>query len=578
MHIWSDNMGNMEYIKDNDVIISGNAMFDQQFYSIYANETLSKYFGINCRKRLYEIADVSEQEVVHQTFLKAFQTGEKQTCYAKLQRADQEYRLCRITIRYTNNEKYDVQIIDVENACAACFYNLYEIEKLRYLAEKQNFIIFEYYYDTHKTEIYYYDENSKVNQATDDTYKRLRRYITRDALKVTEQLTPFKFRKEYKVAGIKYIVNGNVILENSKKSEIIGMIVESDKFTAPKMGASNIHDPATGLYNKPHSLMLARKAIELKKYAQVSIVMLDIDNFKEVNDTYGHLFGDEVLKKFALILREAAMNRGFAGRFGGDEFFMCLYNIGTEKDLRSLLQDIYYKFLMAFDVKNLNLTCSMGIAEYPRNSVNYDILLKKADRALYIAKYKGKKRYIIYKEELHGEIEEDDTLGNVVKKEITTRDQLHAELKECFVDLMQVTGNIIVVTQIVNQVIELYKITGISVYDGKYYRKLYEFGTYTSAMKNVYYLDNVKVRSMFSDDGLLAVKIDAARGIYIEELHGELKKHHIDNSLQCIIGDRDNIKALITFDCEKEQYSWSEEEKSMVMIFCNMLAVALQII
>lgn len=136
---------------------------------------------------------------------------------------------------------------------------------------------------------------------------------------------------------------------------------------------------------------------------KVFLVILDLDNFKEINDSYGHMFGDEVLINTSEIIKEAVGSAGFVGRFGGDEMMLVLTQVESQAQLRNMLRSIRTNIEWAYKEKHadLHITCSMGVACYPDNGDNYDKIFQLADRMLYIAKQKGKNRYVIYTPEIH---------------------------------------------------------------------------------------------------------------------------------------------------------------------------------
>ena len=132
-------------------------------------------------------------------------------------------------------------------------------------------------------------------------------------------------------------------------------------------------------------------------------ILLDLDNFKSVNDTYGHIVGDEVLITFTKIINENVNGRGIVGRMGGDEIVIVTENIGDQTELRNMLRSIRTTVEWTFknDPRKLNVTCSMGVCMFPDNGNEFNKLYYIADKMLYLAKSKGKNRYIIYTPELH---------------------------------------------------------------------------------------------------------------------------------------------------------------------------------
>lgn len=137
---------------------------------------------------------------------------------------------------------------------------------------------------------------------------------------------------------------------------------------------------------------------------QVAIVMMDVDNFKTLNDTYGHLFGDKVIIAVAEVIKKTVGENGATGRVGGDEFMLVIRDFGDEVGLRNYLRTIKTNVAALFQDKlGINrISCSIGASRSGIDSDQYKDLVRIADKALYIAKQKGKNRFIIYLEEKHG--------------------------------------------------------------------------------------------------------------------------------------------------------------------------------
>lgn len=177
-----------------------------------------------------------------------------------------------------------------------------------------------------------------------------------------------------------------------------------------KRTGSKTEDFAEGNHLDSMTKLLNRKGImeyaeaKVAKGADVAVMMLDIDNFKNVNDTYGHPFGDAVITAVADVIKKVIGSSGVAGRVGGDEFMVILNNSGDELALRNYLRGIKMNVGTLFldKVGNNKITCSIGVSRNKVDSHDFKELYRIADRALYLAKEKGKNRYIIYKPELHG--------------------------------------------------------------------------------------------------------------------------------------------------------------------------------
>jgi diguanylate cyclase (GGDEF)-like protein len=180
-------------------------------------------------------------------------------------------------------------------------------------------------------------------------------------------------------------------------------------------------DSLTGLLNKKAIMKYAEMAVDNapKKHNQVALAIMDIDNFKSVNDNYGHLFGDKIIKAVGEIIKEAVGTDAVAGRMGGDEFLIVFEKFTDELEYRNVLRCIRTKVNYVYQNKFTEankLTCSIGLARYGIGScsTSFHDLFKIADRSLYLAKQKGKNRYIIYKPELHGEFVSPNDNGDIV--------------------------------------------------------------------------------------------------------------------------------------------------------------------
>jgi diguanylate cyclase (GGDEF)-like protein/PAS domain S-box-containing protein len=167
-----------------------------------------------------------------------------------------------------------------------------------------------------------------------------------------------------------------------------------------KLRAQAIHDPLTDVFNRRYldetfDRELARAA---REDYPVSVIMLDIDHFKKINDSYGHEAGDIVLKTLARNLVARNRRGDFVCRFGGEEFVVVMPNMPVEtayqraQELRAALNSMrvpYGRF-------HLTMTISMGIASYPANGMDRESVLRSADRAMYAAKQAGRDHIMTY--------------------------------------------------------------------------------------------------------------------------------------------------------------------------------------
>lgn len=159
----------------------------------------------------------------------------------------------------------------------------------------------------------------------------------------------------------------------------------------------SVHDGLTGLYN--HQYIIELLEIEIKKVNKtrddLCLMMLDIDHFKNVNDTYGHQAGDMVLNKVATIITESIRETDFAGRYGGEEFMVILPSLNLKKAalvaerIRLKIQNYTYA------IEGLKVTISIGLTNFRKeDAVSF---ISTADKLLYFAKENGRNRLVINK-------------------------------------------------------------------------------------------------------------------------------------------------------------------------------------
>ncbi|ULO05529.1 GGDEF domain-containing protein [Paenibacillus sp. 19GGS1-52] len=153
-------------------------------------------------------------------------------------------------------------------------------------------------------------------------------------------------------------------------------------------------DGLTGLLNRRHFLDIARKRLR-EEHVNVSLMLFDIDDFKCVNDRYGHISGDQVLTDFSLILQKAAGNCTLVGRFGGEEFAVFL--TGMDKQQCSEMAEHLRKSIESATIRldigsQVRVTTSIGMVFTTSDRVEIEELYQRADKALYESKETGKNR------------------------------------------------------------------------------------------------------------------------------------------------------------------------------------------
>lgn len=206
------------------------------------------------------------------------------------------------------------------------------------------------------------------------------------------------------------------------------------------------HDPLTGLPNRRLLLERLQHSIEmhLRNNKQMALMMLDLDSFKPVNDSLGHLAGDELLQQVAQRLLACSRNVDMIARLGGDEFIVLLENINSNDDAalvaETIISQLNKPFNLAYDHDHeVHIGVSIGISLYAQHGTNAQALMDHADAALYKAKDNGRNCFAYFSEEL--------TIAARKRIELESRLRLAMERQELRVYYQAqvdiITGNII---------------------------------------------------------------------------------------------------------------------------------------
>jgi diguanylate cyclase (GGDEF)-like protein len=160
-------------------------------------------------------------------------------------------------------------------------------------------------------------------------------------------------------------------------------------------------DYLTGLANRRHFLEKAESELTrtMRYGRELSLLMLDLDHFKQVNDTYGHKVGDLVLKKLSEVCQSALRDVDIIGRMGGEEFAVLLPETGSEQAMQAaerLRTAIACAHVPLGSGLPLRFTASLGVTTLRETDANIDMLLNQADQALYQAKNEGRNRACMY--------------------------------------------------------------------------------------------------------------------------------------------------------------------------------------
>jgi len=309
-------------------------------------------------------------------------------------------------------------------------------------------------------------------------------------------------------------------------------------------------DSLTGLVNRETILEYVQYLMDNNK--KFSLVEADLDNFKYVNDNYGHLVGDQVLKAVSSKLVEITRSKALIGRYGGDEFILVFEDL-EEYDSA---WNIYHKINLAIgdmrlpQIKELSLTITLGSTRYPLDAKTYDELFACADKALYRGKMKGRNCFIIYLDSKHKDID----LKGINDKKLSTRD-VHFNIYDILNKQYSIKENIQNVIDYLSSNLMVDHIC-IETPDGMFFDKIHKI----SSIQHFEHIDYNELAKSFNSNGLFWVNtIGILKTNNRDLLFNTLNDQQIKSCLYAEIRCGNEIFGLIRFDACGSGRIWQND-------------------
>lgn len=321
-------------------------------------------------------------------------------------------------------------------------------------------------------------------------------------------------------------------------------------------------DPMLDMLNKRAITEYAKRTIESGNSETTYLVILDLDNFKAVNDNFGHMQGDEVLACVTDILKKAVGNRGVIGRLGGDEILIVTKGIPDKAELRIVLREIRSTVEATYKGKwdGISLTCSMGAAAYPDHAEDYKSVMEIADKMLYLAKEKGRNRYLIYTPELHEDLIHDPGKSNENALNSVLTYNKTGMIKYMLEDFLfrRSSSNEVMFSQIgnafhLNEILTVYSDSKIC------FRWTPESVSHNDSDLKWIEPDDV-FYSRFNEDDLFIVDGLYALSEKAPELKEKLMQRNIQSALFYRLKNKGNLDGFLMFAKKFQRQKWSQYE------------------
>jgi len=190
----------------------------------------------------------------------------------------------------------------------------------------------------------------------------------------------------------------NDLKEVNKSLQV--QLAENESLRA-KLQEQAIRDPLTGAFNRRFFAESLDKEVarSIRDGVPFSVVIMDVDHFKQFNDTFGHKCGDIVLQSLANFLKDNTRRGDIICRYGGEEFVILMpdASLASAYERAEMWRSKFESYIVEYEGQSLSITFSVGVAGYPVHGVTGDEVLQSADRALYLSKTNGRNRVTVYK-------------------------------------------------------------------------------------------------------------------------------------------------------------------------------------
>lgn len=560
------------------------ASFDDKYNIFVSNKSFTSYLGSE-ELRSFKITDYIHPDDV-ESFKKFVEdksfTGGEEVFRLKKKNNGWHYNVVRIHTEkgmVENRRNIGVEIIDIDESVGDYETAMDSLSRVRLLMSLTDEFAFIYDKETNMFKMFKYDRFNRIILYDMDIDQWKREMLSRSYVKYDEKamldtlvLNMKTYADSFSIKmncairtqsdifeAVRFI--GTVHNESSGNKIIVGRVVSDESVghasTAMEIMNELQYDSLTGVYNKKTITEYAKKRIAEEKEKRIVIAILDVDNFKSVNDTFGHLYGDKVLARVGGRLKEIVGEDGVIGRIGGDEFMIVFNGLDDDQVLRGMLRAIrtQIKWEFAEDFENLSITCSIGASIFPVNGRDYEDLFKKADCCLYIAKEKGRDRYVFFRDEMHRASYEAMLNKNQLNAMKNPREIRELKNVASFME-NAMTDSRKAIFDAMRHMKDTFGIDNINIYYGEGMKKVYSFGSDIPEAKDAMYVFSEEFQKLMGEnERFLQIGFADAFSDITPDFCGRMKAERIASTIQCYIGDKRNIKGLVTFNKCREASS-----------------------
>lgn len=372
----------------------------------------------------------------------------------------------------------------------------------------------------------------------------------------------------------------------------VGVIIDIDeqKKNSQKLYEEAKRDTLTNLYNKGTAKSLVEDYLKVSKDCRGALLIIDVDDFKMVNDTMGHLFGDAFLMEITSGMKKLFRESDVVGRIGGDEFIVFIKDIFDINVASQKAEEIVdtFKQVKIQESWERRVSCSIGISLYPLHGKSFEELYKRADFALYDAKKQGKSKYVMFDEEsdanlLNMPFNPRTAINEVIDSNEETGESLNNKLVEYIFRILYKSINVEAAVQGILEIVgRQFDVSRAYIFenteDDIYCSNTFEWCN-SGILPQKENLKLVEYREIggnylknFNEDGIFYCKDILALPKAQREI---LQPQGIKSMLQCAIKDNGEFKGYVGFDECRVNRFWTKEQVSILTFISEILSTFL---
>lgn len=553
------------------------------------DEVAKGIVGLRQNSDFITLAYDDESRKTIEKFFELLDTRDSVRATALVKDYDDKPRIFDMTGTKDNNAKayYVIQFWDVCNVEVDYKYYFANVWKYRIMLGLAGSIYFDYNLDTKVISFFRYVTRKSMRLflgTFEEFHNAILEYADQDEKNITsiellcQQINEGRntieitvktafLHKEKKMQRLKFSVRYDDMMGHHIMYGNVSALNDTADDTPYYMTNAGL-DPMTGLLNKRSIVEYTEDIITNPANAKRNhyMALIDIDDFKSINDNYGHQVGDQAIQILANVLIATVLDDGIIGRFGGDEFYLFTDKIQQEEEFRTMLRTIRAgvqakaKELLGIE----KMTLSIGVSLYPDYGRTYKELFALADKCLYIAKEKGKNRYIIYRPEMHQNIQ-----TGAERKGISSYDEqskaINQVVRDLFLDGREAIGDSM------NLIVKGFDLDNIDIFYGKNLPALYDCGKYPSGFTSGDFINNSKYMELFDSTGLYVMNNYNNHMKSLPSIYKLLQEKNCMSLIQMALPSANMPEFFISFNMLNRIHKWSEAEISNLSLFGTLI-------